>query len=135
MPAVRFDDDRRVQTTRELSRALDRLVPEPPLFPGDPDRRAAVEAAEQWGDEIYQPVARRLAYNALKRDRSVLASFMERPLLGVPPKVAAAPGGPIVAMGARINKSTDESGRADLAALPADAGPGGRLDRRGHHRR
>ena len=62
VPAVRFDDGRRVQTTRELSRELDRMVPEPPLFPGDPDRRAAVEAAEQWGDEIYQPVPRRLSY-------------------------------------------------------------------------
>ena len=60
------------------------MVPEPPLFPGDPDRRAAVEAAEQWGDEIYQPVPRRLAYSALTRDRSPLASFLERPAAGRP---------------------------------------------------
>ena len=135
VPAVRFDDGRRVQTTRELSRELDRMVPEPALFPDDPEQRAAVEEAERWGDEVYQPVPRRLAYNALARDRSVLASFMERPLLGVPPKAAVATAGPLLAMGARINKSTDDSGRARPRRAP------GMLDRvdalleRGHDRR
>ena len=119
VPAVRFDDGTRVQTTRKLSRVLDRMVPEPALFPDDPEKRAAVEEAERWGDEVYQPVPRRLAYNALARDRSVLASFMDgRPLLGVPPKAAVATAGPLLAMGARVNKSTDDSGAADLAALP-----------------
>ena len=35
-------------------------MPEPPLFPADPDRRAAVEEAEAWGDEPLQMLARRI---------------------------------------------------------------------------
>jgi glutathione S-transferase len=35
-------------------------VPEPPLFPADPDRRAAVEEAERWGERVLQPVPRQL---------------------------------------------------------------------------
>ena len=119
VPAMRFEDGRRLQTTRAISRELDRMVPEPPLFPVDPDRRAAVEAAEAWGDEIYQPVPRRLSYQALARDRSPVASFLERPLLGMPPRMAAAVAGPTLYLGARINRSTEDSARADLAALPA----------------
>ena len=119
VPAIRFDDGRRLQTTRAISRELDRLVPEPPLFPGDPQKRAAVEAAEAWGDETYQPVPRRLAVHALRGDRAPLVSFLERPLLGLPPKAAAATAGPLLAMSARINRADDDSVRADLAALPA----------------
>jgi len=119
VPAIRFDDGRRLQTTRAISRELDRMVPEPPLFPGDPDRRAAVTAAEQWGDEIYQPMPRRMSYWALGEDRSSLVTFLERPLLGMPPKAAAATAGPLIALGARINKADTDRVRADLAALPA----------------
>ena len=119
VPAMRFDDGRRLQTTRAISRELDRMVPEPPLFPGDPDKRAAVEAAEQWGDEIYQPVPRRLSYWALGQDRAPLVTFLERPLLGMPPKAAAATAGPLIALGAKINKADPDSVRQDLAELPA----------------
>jgi len=119
VPAMRFDDGRRLQTTRKISRELDRMVPEPPLFPGDPEKRAAVEAAEQWGDEVYQPVPRRAVYAALSRDRSSLGTFIERPLLGLPPKLAVYAAAPLLPFGARINKSNDDVVRDDLAALPA----------------
>ena len=45
VPALKIDG-RKVQGTREIARELDRLRPEPPLFPADPERRAAVESAE-----------------------------------------------------------------------------------------
>jgi glutathione S-transferase len=66
VPALRFDG-RRVQTNREISRFLDRVQPEPPLFPLDPDRRRAVEEAELWGDEVLQMPARRLAFAGAMR--------------------------------------------------------------------
>jgi glutathione S-transferase len=53
-------DGRRVQTTRTIARALDQLVPEPPLFPADRAQRAAVEEAERWADEELQQDARKL---------------------------------------------------------------------------
>lgn len=117
VPAVKIDG-RKVQTTRKLARVLDDLVPEPPLFPADADRRRAVEDAERWGDEVLQPVPRRLAWAALKRDRSGLMSFMEGPIMGIPPKVAAATAAPLISGSARINKATDDAVRADLISLP-----------------
>jgi hypothetical protein len=33
---------------------------ERPLFPLDPEQRARVEEAERWGDQVLQPVPRRL---------------------------------------------------------------------------
>jgi hypothetical protein len=55
VPAVKFEDGRRAQGTRELPRMLDQLVPEPRLVPDDP---RALEA-EAWADEVLQQWARR----------------------------------------------------------------------------
>jgi len=46
VPALKLDG-RRVQGSREISRALDELVPQPPLFAADPAQRQAVEDAEE----------------------------------------------------------------------------------------
>jgi glutathione S-transferase len=53
-------DGQRIKTNREIARYLDRVHPDPPLFPSDPDRHRAVEEAERWGDELLQMVARRV---------------------------------------------------------------------------
>jgi glutathione S-transferase len=59
VPALIFDGER-VQTNREIARFLDRVRPEPPLFPVDAERCRAVEEAELWGDDALQMAARRL---------------------------------------------------------------------------
>jgi len=118
VPAIKIEG-RKIQTSLAISRALDELVPEPPLFPADPDRRAAVEAAERWGDEVLQPVPRRLSWNALSRDRAGLRSFIEGPIMGLPPGLAAATAAPLVWGSAKVNKATDDAVRADLMSLPA----------------
>ena len=51
---------RKVQTNRAIARFLDEVQPDPPLLPRDPARRAAVEEAERWADEVFQMEARRL---------------------------------------------------------------------------
>lgn len=117
VPALKLDGNR-VQGSREIGHELDRLVPEPPLYPSDPDARAAVEQAEGWGDESLQPVARRVLWNALRRDRSPLASYSEGARLGIPIALAVKTAAPIVALAARLNEATDEHVRVDLAALP-----------------
>ena len=58
VPALKLDGSR-VQGSRQIARELERLRPEPPLFPADPERRAAVEAAERFGDEELQAPIRR----------------------------------------------------------------------------
>jgi glutathione S-transferase len=117
VPALRLDGAK-VQGTTEIALALDALVPSPPLFPGDPERRRAVEAAERWANEVLQPVPRRLIWNALKHDRSTLASYLEGSKTGIPTGIAARTAAPIAAAARRYNRATDESARRDLAALP-----------------
>jgi glutathione S-transferase len=117
VPSLRIDD-RKITGSREIARELDRLVPEPPLFPSDPDQRVKVEDAERWGDEVLQGPVRRILWNAVRRDRRPLASFAVGARLGVPIGLAVRTAGPIVAAAARMNRADDESVRADLAALP-----------------
>ena len=120
VPAIKLDG-RRLQTTLAISRALDEVKLDPPLFPADPELRERVEAAESWGDEVLQPAARRIAYATpiRRKARADLASFFEGPLLGLSPKLAVAGAAPLLAAGARVNSASDERVKADLAALPA----------------
>jgi len=118
VPALRIDGAK-VQGTTRIARALDALIPSPPLFPDDPDRRRAVEEADSWGDEVLQPLPRRLTLNALKHDRSALGSYLEGAKLGIPHRIAVLTAPPIAAASRRVNRATDENARRDLAALPA----------------
>ena len=59
VPALAWDG-RKVQTNIEIARFLDEVHPDPPLFPADPARRAAVEEIERWVDEELQMDTRRL---------------------------------------------------------------------------
>ena len=118
VPALKIDGEK-VQGSREIARALDRIQPEPPLFPEDATARAAVEEAETWGDESLQPLARRILWNGMRRDKAPLASYSEGAKLGVPVGLAVKTSAPIVALSARFNAADDESVRADLVALPA----------------
>ena len=117
VPAIRLDGAR-LQGTRNIALALDALVPSPPLFPASPEERRAVEEAEAWGDEVLQPVPRRIVWNALKHDRSELATYLEGARTGIPTGVAARMAPPVAALARRLNRATDENVRRDLAALP-----------------
>ena len=119
VPAIKLDG-RKLQTTLAISRALDEIHPDPPLFPADPGLRKRVEEAEAWGDRVLQPVPRRIAYATPVRKgaRGDIVSFFEGPVLGLPPKLAVATAGPLLAAGARLNSAFDETVKADLRALP-----------------
>lgn len=119
VPALKLEDGRRVQGSRNISRELDEVQPEPPLFPADADARRAVEDAERWGDEELQSVPRRLAWWALRKDIKSVRSFLEGPVMGLPPGLAAGTAKPIAAAAAKLNNSNDDTVRADLGALPA----------------
>lgn len=117
VPAV-IVDGRRTEGSRAIARELDRLVPEPPLFPADPERRAAVEEAEAWGDEVLQDVARRLAWNLLSKDSGPILSYLAGARLGLPVGLAAKTAAPIAKLSARFHDADDAHAIADLAALP-----------------
>ena len=118
VPAMKIDG-RRVQGSREIARELDRLRPEPPLFPADAERRVAVEEAERFGDEQLQHPIRQLLWWSIKKDRAPLRSYSEGAHLGIPIDLALATAAPIVALSARFNEASDENARRALAALPA----------------
>src|SRR3954451_6884590 len=44
-------DGHRISTNHGIARFLDEHPPQPPLLPADPERRAAVEEVERWGNE------------------------------------------------------------------------------------
>jgi glutathione S-transferase len=59
VPALRYGSER-VQTNRSIADFLERVQPQPPLFPAEVEQRRAVEAAQQWGDGPFQMAARRI---------------------------------------------------------------------------
>jgi glutathione S-transferase len=61
-------DGERVSTNHRIARFLDERHPEPPLFPSDPEQRAAVEEAERWANDTLQMDARRILTAAVRRD-------------------------------------------------------------------
>ena len=79
VPAVKFEDGRRAQGTRELPRVLDELVPEPRLVPDDP---RALEA-EVWADDVLQQWARRMVASAGARNPDALSGRGADGRLGV----------------------------------------------------
>jgi glutathione S-transferase len=117
VPALKIDG-RKVQGSREISRELDRLRPEPPLFPADAEKRAAVEEAERFGDEVLQPPLRQILWWTFKHDKGPMRSYSEGAKLGVPISLAMKTAAPIIAISARVNESDDDTVRRSLAELP-----------------
>ncbi len=117
VPALKIEGEK-IQGSREIARALDRIKPDPPLFPADPDKRAAVEDAERFGDAELQHPLRQLLWWGFKHDKENLRGYSEGAKLGVPIGLAIKTGGPLVALSARFNEANDATARAALAALP-----------------
>jgi glutathione S-transferase len=118
VPALKLDGSR-IQGSQEIARELDRIKPDPPLLPSDPDQRAKVKEAEAWGD-TFQHNPRQLSWWAFRRNRAPLESYSEGARLGIPVGLAVKTAAPIIAAAARLNQASDENVRADLAALPGD---------------
>lgn len=119
VPGLQLESGERISGSRAIMRRLEELEPEPPLFPADPAERAAVEAAEAWGDEVWQPIARRLLWPSFARRPQAMASYQEGaslPALPVPVVVALAP--VVTRIERALNTARDDAVQADLRALP-----------------
>ncbi|HEX5714044.1 MAG TPA: glutathione S-transferase N-terminal domain-containing protein [Solirubrobacterales bacterium] len=117
VPALKIDGHK-VQGSRQIARELERLRPDPPLFPADAAQRAAVEEAERFGDEELQHPIRQTLWWGMKKDRSPLRSYSEGAKIGMPIGLAVKTAAPIVALSARFNEASDANVQRDLAALP-----------------
>ena len=115
VPAMKVDG-RRVQGSREISRALDELQPDPPLFPADPERRRVVQEAERRGEEL-QDAARRMCLYTARCDPSTFASVYRHanPLLRAAQRLSR---GPTIRLASAGHRATDRAAEEDVAALP-----------------
>jgi glutathione S-transferase len=123
VPGMRIDGERLVGS-RAIMRRLDALAPEPPLLPGpgEPSYELVLEA-ERWGEEVLQSVPRRIIDTAFLRRPAAMESYAGDARLPLPVGLMR-PALPLTArLMAMKNRASDESARADLAALP------GQLDR------
>jgi glutathione S-transferase len=119
VPALKLDGER-VQGSRAIARALDERWPDPPLFPADPEQRQRVEAAERWGEEKLQSMARRIGRFGAARSVELRRWGAQ----GLPlPDLLARASGPLASYYARTLeadglRASEASVRADVAAVP-----------------
>lgn len=116
VPGIKFEDGEKVQGSRAILRAIERRVPEPPLYTGGPE----VEEAERWGDEVLQPIPRTMLWAAFTANKRAMHGYQQgarTPALPMPVLLAAAPA--VLAVERKINGVDEARVRADLAALPA----------------
>lgn len=111
VPAIKLAG-RKAQGTRAISRLLEELQPDPPLFPAEPSARRAVEDAEAWGEQILQPVPRRLLRHAIRHSMQARRTFAR--MLGLPaPDLVART---MIAPGMYYARREDAASRARIAA-------------------
>jgi glutathione S-transferase len=118
VPALEIEGHK-VQGSREIARFLDELAPDPPLFPADPDARAAVEEAERWGERVLQPVPRRL-FRYLMQTSEEARLWVGRDVIGLPGgRVLQFAFLPVIVHLARISHADEATVRATVRDLPA----------------
>jgi glutathione S-transferase len=117
VPALELDG-RHVQGTLEISRALDQVIAERPLFPAEPFAQRAVQDAERWGHDELQPLPRRIFRWAVVRDGG-LRHWIAADVAGVPaPALAAALTKPIAARRSAEAGGSEAAIRDDVRRLP-----------------
>ena len=114
-------DGEKILGSRRIVRALEERVPEPPLLPARDVERKAVELAEEWGDQVLQPLARRIVWAALARDTSAIESYSAGAKLPVPPVIARLTAPLVARAEIRVQQASDANVRADLANLDRHA--------------
>jgi glutathione S-transferase len=119
VPALRLPDGRRAQGSVAIARALERLVPEPPLYPVERGARLEAQRAERWGEAVLQPVPRRLIRWGLRNDPSQRRWFADVATPMPAPGVTGTLMTPVAAIFARRVGADDQQIKRDLAALPA----------------
>jgi glutathione S-transferase len=123
VPGLKLESGEKISGSRAIIRRLEELAPEPALFPADADARVAVGRAEEWGDEVWQPMARRLLWQTLTLHPQAMKSYQAGSRFPLPAPAVRALAPTINAVERRLNAADEGAVRADLRALP------GHLDR------
>jgi glutathione S-transferase len=117
VPGIEFDDGERVLGSREIVRALEHRAPDPPMLPRDGNERRAVEEAERWGDEVLQPLARRITWAALLRSTGSMTGYAADADLPVPDPMVKLTAPVVARLSAYFNGASDPAVRSDLINL------------------
>jgi glutathione S-transferase len=123
VPGLKLESGEKLSGSRAIIRRLEELAPEPALFPADPDARVAVGRAEEWGDEVWQPMARRLLWRTFTIHPQAMKSYQAGSRFPLPAPAVRALAPTVNAVERRLNAADEGAVRADLRALP------GHLDR------
>ena len=123
VPGLTLESGEKITGSRAIIRRLEELAPEPSLFPAQPDARDDVARAEEWGDEVWQPTARRLVWRTLTLRPQAMKSYQEGSRFPLPTVAVRALAPAVNAVERRLNGAEKGAVRADLRALP------GHLDR------
>jgi glutathione S-transferase len=118
VPAIKLDGGEKVSGSRAILKRLEEIAPEPALWPGDGEARALVERAEEWGDEVYQPIARRLLWGAMRHCPEAIVTYSEGSTIPLPKPAIRAAARAIVRGEIALSKASDGAVRADLRNLP-----------------
>jgi glutathione S-transferase len=117
VPALKLDG-RKIEGSLEIAQALEAAVPEPSLYPADPERRRAVEEAERWGEAELQMVPRRIVRWVLAHDNGARTRIARD--LGLPlPSVLATLNAPIARWSANRVDADEAAARKNLVNLRA----------------
>ena len=123
VPGLTLDSGEKISGSRAILRRLEQLAPEPSLFPDDPDMFTHVQRAEEWGDQVWQPMARRLLWRTFTMHPRAMKSYQEGSRFPLPALAVRAVAPVVNAVERRLNGADEGAVRADLRALP------GHLDR------
>jgi glutathione S-transferase len=123
VPGLTLESGEKLSGSRAIIRRLEELAPEPALLPADPEERAAVARAEEWGDEVWQPMARRLLWQTFTRHPQAMKSYQAGSRFPLPSPAVRALAPLVNAAERRLNGAEEGAVRADLRSLP------GHLDR------
>jgi glutathione S-transferase len=117
VPGLKIDKEK-ISGSRAIMRRLDQLAPDPPLFPSDPEQRARVDQAEEWGDQVFQPIARELIWAGMVNQPAVMVGYGEHSRIPLPAPAIRMSAPVITRLGRRLNRTSDAVARQDLNALP-----------------
>jgi glutathione S-transferase len=123
VPGLKLESGEKLSGSRAIIRRLEELAPEPALFPADPDARVAVGRAEEWGDEVWQPMARRLLWRTFTMCPQAMKSYQAGSRFPLPAPAVRVLAPTVNAVERKLNAADEGAVRADLRALP------GHLDR------
>ena len=123
VPGLTLESGEKLSGSRAIIRRLEELAPEPALLPADPEERAGVQRAEEWGDEVWQPMVRRLLWRTFTLHPQAMKSYQVGSRFPLPGPAVRALAPMVNAVERRLNGAEEGAVRADLRSLP------GHLDR------